>query len=93
MNKRALILGLLGLLAALQWRLWIADGGMTQAHRLSAQAESARQENAQLRVRNAELDAEVQDLNSGQAAIEARARASLGMIRPGETFFLVVREP
>ena len=47
-------------------------------------------ENDALRARNAALDAEVRDLGQGTAAIEARARTTLGMIRDGETFYLVV---
>lgn len=78
------------LLTALQWRLWVADGGVTQTHQLQVQVDKQRAENEQLKVRNAALDAEVADLNSGVQAIEARARTSMGMIKPGETFYLVV---
>lgn len=85
----AVVLSLM--LAVLQWRLWVADGGLAHTHRLKSQAEATHQELDGLRARNAALDAEVRDLKSGQAAIEARARITLGMIKPGETFFLVVR--
>ncbi|HEY0506059.1 MAG TPA: septum formation initiator family protein, partial [Lysobacter sp.] len=39
---------------------------------------------------NAALAAEVEDLKSGEAAVEDRARSELGMIKPGETFYRVV---
>lgn len=78
------------MLAALQYRLWVADGGLAHTHRLKAEAYAQREENARLAARNAALDAEIGDLKSGVAAIEARARVSLGMVRDGETFFLVV---
>jgi cell division protein FtsB len=42
---------------------------------------------ADLRERNATLQAEVDDLRQGLEAIEARARTELGLIRPGETYF------
>lgn len=90
MLKAAAIAVLALMLAGLQIRLWVADGGVAHTHRLKEQAEIQRGENERLRIRNAALDAEVRDLNSGQAAIEARARTTLGMIKPAETFFLVV---
>ncbi|MDB5987761.1 MAG: cell division protein FtsB [Nevskia sp.] len=83
-----LILGLM--LAALQYRLWSADGGMIESHRLQSEAEQMDRGNADLRKRNAVLDAEVADLRTGGPAIEAQARANLGMVRKGETFYLVV---
>lgn len=89
--RRRLVIGILVMmLAGLQWRLWVSDGGLTHTHRLKVQAEIQTAENERLRQRNAALDAEVQDLNSGVAAIEARARSTLGMIKQGETFYLVV---
>lgn len=78
------------LFAATQYRLWIADGGLAHTHRLRAEVELQRADNARLGARNAALDAEISDLKSGVAAIEARARVTLGMVRDGETFFLVV---
>ena len=74
----------------LVWRLVVADGGMNSTRKLQQQVADARAELEVLRVRNAALDAEVQDLNSGKAAIESRARITLGMIKPEETFYLVV---
>ena len=88
-NRAAVaILGLL--LLALQWRLWIADGGIAHTHRLKQDVATLVAENERLQARNAALDAEVRDLGSGVAAIEARARTTLGMIKEGETFYLVV---
>lgn len=83
-----LVLGLM--LAALQYRLWSADGGMIENHRLQGDAEQMDRSNADLHKRNAVLDAEVADLRAGGPAIEAQARANLGMVRKGETFYLVV---
>jgi cell division protein FtsB len=90
MARRLVIAALVMMLAGLQWRLWVSDGGLTHTHRLRVQVEVQAAENERLRSRNAALDAEVQDLKSGVAAIEARARSTLGMIRPGESFYLVV---
>lgn len=91
MSREAAIAVLVLLLAGLQWRLWVAEGGIAHTHRLQQQSALLRAENERLRQRNDALDAEVQDLNAGVASIEARARTTLGMIRPDETFYLVVQ--
>lgn len=77
------------LLLALQYRLWVADGGVAHAYRLRGEVAARTAEIAQLKVRNASLDAEIADLKSGVAAVESRARMLLGMVRPNETFFLI----
>ena len=78
------------MLAGLQFRLWVADGGLAHTHRLANEVRAQRDENALRVARNAALDAEIRDLKSGTAAIESRARTTLGMVHDGETFFLVV---
>lgn len=77
---------------ALQYRLWLAEGSFTHASTLEDKVLAQREYNQGLVARNARLEAEVLDLKSGKAAIEERARADLGMIGQGETFFLVVSE-
>lgn len=89
---RYAVLALLGLLLlGLQGRLWISDDGVRSVRALQQSVDAAQAENLQLAVRNGELRAQVEDLKSGQAAVEALARTELGMIRPEETFFLVVQ--
>jgi len=80
------------MLAGLQYRLWIADGGIAHTHRLGTELAAQRDDVERLRARNAAMDAEIKDLKSGLAAIEGRARSSLGMIKQGETFYLVVEK-
>ncbi|HSW13745.1 MAG TPA: septum formation initiator family protein [Solimonas sp.] len=92
MSSRVAIAVLALMLTGLQWRLWVADGGVAHNHRLSVQVQVQADENEKLRVRNAARDAEVRDLGTGTAAIEARARTTLGMIKQGETFYLVVSQ-
>ena len=41
---------------------------------------------------NQQLAAEVKALKTGLDEVEARAREELGMVKPGETFYLVVDE-
>ena len=85
---RWLIVGLFVLFAILQTRLWISKDGFSEVSRLNAQVELQRTENEELDERNARLRAEVEDLRGGFAAVEERARSSLGLIAPEESFFL-----
>jgi cell division protein FtsB len=90
---RLLAAALLLLLAGLQAKLWFATGGLGEVERLSRTVDSQRGENARLRRRNEALAAEVEDLKTGTAAVEERARSELGMIKPGELFYRVVDTP
>ncbi|WP_133477410.1 cell division protein FtsB [Cognatilysobacter segetis] len=91
------LLVLIGLLAAmllgLQARLWRGEGGRDAVDELQRQVDAQAHENGGLRQRNDALAAEVQDLKSGEAAVEDRARSELGMIRPGEVFYRVIDNP
>lgn len=80
-------------LVLLQYRLWLSHDGLPSLLRLHHQVEKQRDDNAILEERNQVLAAEVQDLKSGQDALEERARSELGMIRSDETFFHVIEEP
>ncbi len=85
-----LVLLLAAILALLQLRLWSGEGGRPSVESLEEQVEAQRRENEGLQQRNDALAAEVEDLKSGEAAVEERARSELGMIRPGETFYRVI---
>lgn len=84
---------LLVVLLVLQYQLWIADGGIPDAWTLQKELEAQVEENRRLEERNAALAAEVEDLKSGLAEVEERARAELGMIKDGEVFYQVVEAP
>ncbi len=90
---RILLVILLTLLVVLQYRLWVGEGSLAEVRTLQAQVERRHEQNAALRARNEALRAEVEDLKSGLAAIEERARSELGMIRDGEHFYQVVDPP
>ncbi len=87
---RAAVFVLSLMLTGLSYRLLVADGSLIHTWQLRAVVENTRLENEQLRARNAALEAEVADLKSGEAALEARARMSLGMVKKDETFYLIV---
>lgn len=87
---RVLLLMLVVLLAWLQYRLWFGNGGNREVAALEQQVQRQQRDNRGLKQRNDALAAEVEDLKSGEAAVEERARSELGMIKPGETFYRVV---
>jgi len=91
--SRLVPLGLLLLLAVLQYQLWFGVGSVPSAMRLKGQADAQAAENAGLIKRNTALHAEVADLKQGQAAIEERARTELGMVKKGESFYQIVQAP
>jgi cell division protein FtsB len=91
--KRGWLLALVALallLLGLQAKLWWGEGGLREARALRAKVAEQRAENERLKQRNDALAAEVEDLKSGEAAVEERARSELGMVKPGETFYRVV---
>jgi cell division protein FtsB len=88
--SRLIALVLIALLLLLQVKLWVGAGGWNEVEALEATVAAQRRENARLEQRNAALTAEVEDLKAGRAAVEERARAELGMIEPGETFYRTV---
>lgn len=90
---RWVLAGLLLILLVLQYRLWIADGSLAELHRLETQIEDQARINDQLLERNAALEREVLDLQSGNKGLEQRAREQLGLIREGETFYQFVDKP
>lgn len=85
-----LLLLLALLLGWLQYRYWLGAGGAYEVAALKSQVTQQAREIAGLQERNDALAAEVEDLKSGEAAVEERARSELGMIRPGEKFYRVV---
>ena len=84
------VLALLLLLLLLLSRFWLGERGWRAAQALQDTVGEQRADNARLQQRNDALGAEVEDLKSGETAVEERARSELGMIKPGETFYRVV---
>ena len=74
---RALAIVFALLILALQYPMWLGKGGWLQVRELDRQGEAQRQTNAELKARNAALDADVRDLKQGYEAIEERARSEL----------------
>ena len=88
MKWLAIALGVV--VAILQYRLWLSDGGVRELARMQDAVTQQRAQNSVLVERNRQLAAEVRDLKTGMAALEERARSELGMIARNETYYQVV---
>lgn len=87
---RWLLIALVLVLVALQYRLWVGEGSLGEITLLRRQISEQHAEIEQLKARNRALQAEVEDLKRGLEAIEERARAEMGMVKEGEVFFQIV---
>ncbi len=87
---RPLLLGLLGLLLLLQYRLWLGEGGIRERQGLEKQVRVGEEGNQLLRERNDALARQVLELQEGDEMLEAVAREELGLVRQGEEFILFV---
>ena len=90
---RGFILGLVGLVIALQYALWFGKSNVVDLVRLRQTVDSLERENISLTVRNERLHADVNEIKNRMEAIEAQAREQLGLILPGETYFQIVNPP
>lgn len=93
MNFRGtLIVILLLMLVGLQSRLWIGSGSFAHVNGLQKQMAQADAENSVKEERNKVLRKEIRALKNGLDAVEEKARNELGLIKEGETFFLLVEK-
>ena len=89
---KLLIAILILLIVGLQYRAWFSEDGYFAVQALSERLEQQQRRAELQRQRNRLLAAEVLALKKGHAAVEARARRDLGMIREGETFYIVAED-
>ena len=75
---------LAGLLVLVQGDLWFGKGNLPYVWSLQKQLVVQHQANHAARERNVRMAAEVSDLKEGLEMVEEKARAELGMVRPGE---------
>ncbi len=90
---RWVLAGLLLAAVTLQGELWFSKDGYRKTRDLRGAVHEQRAINAELKARNAALDAEVVNLKEGVEAAEERARTDLGLIGENETFYQVVDSP
>jgi len=87
---RAVFALLILMLLGLQYRLWVGEGSLAEVRALKKQLAKQQAQLQELQQTNQALRAEVQSLKQDDAAIEARARSELGMIREGEVYYQVL---
>jgi len=87
---KVIIAILLVLIAGLQYRLWVGEGSLAETNSLEQRVAKAMTDNEVKANRNQILRAEIIELKNGLESIEERARSELGMIKEGETFYLLV---
>ena len=76
----------------LQFKFWFSDVGYFKIRTLDEEVVKQQQRLERLEERNRILAAEVRAQKHGLDAVEARARSDLGMVKSGETFYLVNAE-
>ena len=87
---KTFVVGLLLLLAILQYKLWFEPTGLNQYRQLKEAVTAQSTQNKQLQQRNQALAAEIKDLKHGREAIEERARHELGLVKNCETYYQIV---
>ena len=79
------------MLMLLQYALWSGKQNVIDLYRLNRQVDDVRHENHEFQGRNDQLHEDVIDIKSQLGAIESQARFDLGLIKPGETYYQIVR--
>lgn len=74
----------------IQFDIWVKDDGLNRVKELEQMINSQSEENQRLKLRNQQLEREIEELKSGTESIEEKARTDLGMIKEGEEFYLIV---
>ena len=91
MAARIVPLFLLLLLVGIHTQLWTGRGSVGHVQELRQQIAEQQAANAQARLVNEHLAAEVSDLKGGLEMVEEKARSELGMVKQGEIYVQVVR--
>ena len=79
------------LLLVLQAMLWTGQGSVAEVVALKRQIAAFAGANAELRERNRRLEVEVAELKNGLDSVEEMAREELGLVRQGETFYVLIK--
>ena len=81
------------LLLLLFGRLWMGNGSYRDIWHMNDQIKTIGEANQTKIDENRKLEAEIEEFQSGDAAILERARTEFGMVKKGETFYQVILKP
>ena len=87
---RFFIIILIGFFLMIQFDIWLKDDGFSRVKELEQMIDSQTKENQKLKLRNEQLEQEIEELKTGTESIEEKARTDFGMIKDGEEFYLIV---
>ncbi len=76
----------------LQYRLWVGDGSLAHKYSLQREVIVQQKKNEALREENFALAREIKNIKGSMESIEGIARKNLGMIKDGETFYMVIEK-
>ncbi|OCG24218.1 cell division protein FtsB [Gilliamella sp. wkB108] len=81
---------LMAILGYLQYSLWYGKNNIYDYQDNVKMLANLHEENNQLKARNEQMFAEINDLQRGVEAIEERARSHLGMVKPNEYYYRII---
>ena len=87
---RFFIIVLITFFLMIQFDIWLKDDGFSRVKELEQMIDSQTEENQKLKLRNEQLEQEIEELKTGTESIEEKARTDFGMIKEGEEFYLIV---
>ena len=91
MGNRIVPAVLLALLVILHAQLWLGRGSIPNVAEMQQRLDASKAANAKAQLANDQLASEVRDLKEGLEMVEERARAELGMVKPGEIYVQIAK--
>ena len=88
---RYIVYGLLALIVAIQYPLWIGKGGWLHVYQLDKEVKAQQAKNEELEKHNNKIAGDVNDLRDGTRAVEERARIEHGMVKENKTMIQIVQ--
>ena len=91
MGKHFVPAALIAMLVILHGQLWFGRGSVPNVSKLVAQLEQQQRLNAQAKLINERLEAEIHDLQEGLEIVEEKARSELGMVKANEIYVQIAK--